>query len=735
MIFHRTLFALVTVTIAAVVPLAGAPPSGGNILITGHDDDFHAWLHQTQDQIPNANNAALQQINAIATFARNGSTLPVLVMTQPGSHSPDPGASCNLASNLTSYLTCDLTTLSIPFVVYDISIGVPPASLFDVTKYSAIAVSSFYDGGDDGDIDATGAANLIAAKASFQTFINSGGGVFAFASSGNTTFYNFLPNTAAFAGEPLNASGFSAGPDKVSVAIPVVNGDHTHNFFTNPGTGGMDPLWKVLEVYTGATNTETTVTNAPVTVAIQGALICPTGFAVAPAITSISPASIQAGNGDLAITITGTNFTSADVVLAASGNFTPSAVSSTQIVFTLPSSYMTSAGSVPIQVQLPASVSCTGSPLTSNTVSLSVAAPPTISISSVSPSSIPALSGDTNITINGNNFQPGVQLTALLGGNSVMLANVMVVNATTITATVPGTALSSSSSLGTPGTATLQVTLGTTTAKTNLTIAPPASTSVPTLTLGLKSQPASPTDQPILTAASSNPTTSGSFAAVFTLSFTPSVSGGNLPPSGLPNSAVVFATGNPSICVAVPAGPNSSPASIDLSNVSGGTFMQTTIAGTITITPHIYYPASCNTNSSGVQGTGAEVTTSNSTPYKLVIASSAPVIINTPSITGATNSGFNVELNAYSTTRDLTTASFTFTPAAGAQLNGTSFAGVPLAQAGAQWFTNSASATTGGAFHLTVPFTFSGNPAAIGTVTVTLSNSAGASAPSSSGSR
>jgi hypothetical protein len=732
-IVHRAVFGFLALIVAAASPLAGAATTGGNIVITGHDDDFHAWLHQYEEQNPNS--TAMRQINAIATFARNGSILPVLVMTQPGSHSPDPGAACGLASNMTSYLTCDLTTLNIPFVIYDISTGVPPASLFDVTKYSAIAVSSFYGGGDDGDIDTTGAANLLAAKASFQTFVNSGGGVFAFASSSNASFYSFLPNTAAYAGQPLDPSGFSAGPDRVSVAIPVVNGDPTHNFFTNPGTGGMDPAWKVLEIYNGLTTTETTVTNAPVTVAIQGAVICPTGFAVTPAITSISPTSVQAGNGDLAVTITGTNFTSADVVLAASGTFMASTVSSTQIVFTLPASYMTSAGSIPIQVQLPASVSCTGSPLTSNSVNLSVTAAPTISISSVSPPSIPALSGDTNITISGNNFQPGVQLAVLLGGNSATLANVTVVNATTITATVPGSALSSSSSLGTPGTATLQLTLGTTTAQTNLTIAPPASTSVPALTLGLKSQPTSPADQPTLTVSSSNPTASGNFAAVFTLSFTPSVSSANLPSAGLQDIVVKFATGNPSICVAVPVGPNSSPVSVDLSTVSGGTFMQTTIAGTITITPHIYYPGSCNTNSSGVQGTGTEVTTSSSTPYKLVIASSAPVITNTPSITGATSTGFNVELNAYSTTRDLTTASFTFTPAAGAQLNGTSFAGVPLAQAGAQWFTNSSSATTGGAFHLTVPFTFSGNPAAIGTVTVTLSNSAGTSAPSSPGSR
>ena len=134
-----------------------------------------------------------------------------------------------------------------------------------------------------------------------------------------------------------------------------------------------------------------------------------------------------------------------------------------------------------------------------------------------------------------------------------------------------------------------------------------------------------------------------------------------------------------------------------------------------------------------MQGAPAEATTSSSAPYKLTIAALPPVITSTPTITNASSSGFNVELNAYSTTRDLSAASFTFTAAASAQLTGTSFTGVQLGSAATQWFTNSASAATGGAFHLIVPFTFSGNPAAIGTVTVTLSNSAGSGQPSAPG--
>ena len=46
-----------------------------------------------------------------------------------------------------------------------------------------------------------------------------------------------------------------------------------------------------------------------------------------------------------------------------------------------------------------------------------------------------------------------------------------------------------------------------------------------------------------------------------------------------------------------------------------------------------------------------------------------------------------------------------------------------------QWFSTSANETTGGTFSLTIPFSYSGDPAALSTVTVTLTSSAGVSAP------
>jgi hypothetical protein len=76
------------------------------------------------------------------------------------------------------------------------------------------------------------------------------------------------------------------------------------------------------------------------------------------------------------------------------------------------------------------------------------------------------------------------------------------------------------------------------------------------------------------------------------------------------------------------------------------------------------------------------------------------------------------------------TATFQFTPAAGATLQTTSLT-VDVSSLFAAWYQNPASLATGSQFSLTEPFTISGNVSAIASVTVTLTNSVGASSPAS----
>jgi hypothetical protein len=95
-------------------------------------------------------------------------------------------------------------------------------------------------------------------------------------------------------------------------------------------------------------------------------------------------------------------------------------------------------------------------------------------------------------------------------------------------------------------------------------------------------------------------------------------------------------------------------------------------------------------------------------------------------ITNRTSTGFSIQLMGYSTPRALANATFTFKPASGATLNGTSFT-VALDSVAPSYFSGTSGLANGSNFELVTPFTFSGDTSALGSVTVTLSNSEGTS--------
>jgi hypothetical protein len=120
----------------------------------------------------------------------------------------------------------------------------------------------------------------------------------------------------------------------------------------------------------------------------------------------------------------------------------------------------------------------------------------------------------------------------------------------------------------------------------------------------------------------------------------------------------------------------------------------------------------------------------NVAPSTITVAPSAPIIeANSVQITNVTATGFDVELVATSTTRELTNATFTFTAASGAQISSASTFTVDVSTLLSQWFSSASGLTYGGAFTLTLPFTLSGPASGIQSVSVTLSNSIGTSAP------
>ncbi len=139
-----------------------------------------------------------------------------------------------------------------------------------------------------------------------------------------------------------------------------------------------------------------------------------------------------------------------------------------------------------------------------------------------------------------------------------------------------------------------------------------------------------------------------------------------------------------------------------------------TVAGTWTVTL-----TALNTG-------GASALPSPAPTYTVSVATAAPSITaGSVRIVSLSSSGFSVTLTGFATTRDVASGMFTFAAAAGAQLQGATvtvpFNGLDQSE----WFNTAAGQSAGGTFSLTLPFGYSGDPSALGSVTVTLTNSRG----------
>jgi hypothetical protein len=202
-----------------------------------------------------------------------------------------------------------------------------------------------------------------------------------------------------------------------------------------------------------------------------------------------------------------------------------------------------------------------------------------------------------------------------------------------------------------------------------------------------------------------------------TLSCQPDAAG---TPANYCDPGTQFAAGGTTLDFTIPAG--TTVATLPES----GAIQQGTVAGTITVTLTKLVAGSTNV-------------LPQPPPSRTVsVARQAPVITaGSVKITGLSSTGFNVELDAYSTPRDLTNATFKFQSAGGggAQLTGTTSFTVNLDSVAPSWFSGSSGLQSGGSFHLTVPFTFSGDTSVFGanSVTVTLSNSQGTSSSQTGG--
>jgi hypothetical protein len=227
----------------AVAALMGGEAYAGNIVLTGHDNDFHENFGAN----PGPGGSAGLALAAEISFARSGSanpSLPVLTFDQG------------------TELTNALTALGVSFTNISTAGAIVP-TLFDPTKFSAIAVASVTSCGGCDNTPAFIAA-LTADKAAIGTFFTAGGGIVGLAGALDPNAYAYVPAAATNPGGFPPSTGYVQTAAGGALGLPATNGNPTHNFFSEPGTGGLSPSYVVTERLLNAT------TGTPETVAVKG---------------------------------------------------------------------------------------------------------------------------------------------------------------------------------------------------------------------------------------------------------------------------------------------------------------------------------------------------------------------------------------------------------------------------------------------------------------------------------
>ncbi len=407
-----------------------------------------------------------------------------------------------------------------------------------------------------------------------------------------------------------------------------------------------------------------------------------------PVIASLSPNAATAGGPAFTLTVNGSGFVSGAVVQWNGSALATSFVSATQLTAQVPASLIAAAGT--------AHVTVLENGVTSASATFTISAGQVITITSLSPASATAGGPAFTLTVNGAGFASG----AVVQWNSTRLTTTFV-SAAQLKAAVPANLIAA------PGTATITVVMAGTTSSPE-----PFTITVPSLSLSATAT-TSPTQNANVSLTVNSAVTT-ELTGTLAISFVADSSDANTP-SGYQDPKLVFvSTGATTIPFTIAA--NSKTAK--LGSDGNGAIQQGTVAGTITVTM-----------ASLLAGT-ANVLPKPAPTITIVVPRIAPVIVaGSVKIASLTSTGFDVDLNAFSTSRDLQEATFVFTGASGSTLSGQSSFQVSFSSAAATYFGGSTGLKNGGNFGLTVHFTYSGDTSVIsgGSVAVTVSNSVGTS--------
>ena len=255
-----------------------------------------------------------------------------------------------------------------------LTISIPGAQLASAGPLSVTVTNPTPGGGTSGaqTFTVNNSAPSVTSLSPVSAVVNSGG--FTLTVNGS----NFVSgSTVNFNGAAKTTTFVSA--TKVTAAILASDVDSVGNFpvtVTNPAPGGGT-----------STSVNFAVTNS------------------APTLSSISPGSATAGGAAFTLTLNGTGFVSgATVNFGANPAITPSSVTSTQIIATIPATDIATAGSVSVTVTNPAPGGGTSG---AQTFAINNPAP---TLGSISPTSANAGGVAFTLTVNGSGFVNGAKV-------------------------------------------------------------------------------------------------------------------------------------------------------------------------------------------------------------------------------------------------------------------------------------------------------------------------------------
>jgi hypothetical protein len=550
----------------------------------------------------------------------------------------------------------------------------------------------------------------------------------------------------------LTPSSVNAPAPDTVVAI-VGNGFYsdTRVLWTAAGTTTTLPASNV--VYQSATQLQVTIPSnllqappsdmKPVQVTLQnpegGGPSNAVNFTIVPptpTIASLSPNAVTAPAPNTVVSIVGTGFYSdAQVLWTAAGTTTtvPAAnivfQSATQLQVTIPATLLqappTDGNPVQVTVQNPEG----GGP--SNVANFTIFSP--VVIQPVTTPIVVGLTTSTPVTLRGSGFPCSQTKVLFTVGSNVQQfsgSSITSCSATALTFVIPQGALTHS---GTASVAVQNAATGASSSPVTVTLSDPTF-ATPTLQISPISGSSSNQDQVSVSVTIPQANVAG-YTGTLQLSFQPdpSVASISSVPGGYSDPAMQFVMGDASdpkgrtLSFTIPACA-SAPCTNAVALPANGAFSEGGVAGTVSVNLSKIVYAGDNTDiTSSVCPSGCPVA-------KKTIAAAAPVITaGSVQITNLTSTGFTVVLQGMTNTRELGNAIYTFSAATGATLNGSQqFATAPIAigsVAATEWFGTSTALNYpgGGGFSLGMAFTYSGDPAAIGSVSVTLSNSQGTS--------